>query len=491
MKKFLSVISLMLVALMVIAIPAVSAEEIVIEKPEGINIHYATDVSDSTPFVDGAISAGEYGEPIRIEAPKAVKNSDWGASWETGSYDETLASEYMDVYFAYDDENIYFAFEELGAAPTNIEDDDVNTWNNVPFRNNYRFNFGFEPDNIGNYIQADSGDTRAWNELTYFVFGSQSGQNGAILSQMAPEVIVARYDAATGNTVAFGDLISANGNANYNGGQWKLVAEFRFEKAEIVKAWNEFYYTEYNTLPDAMWIGLTTNAFRCITPDWDHTFQSQYFKWLGQNDITGCAEDYADYGVSSSATSMFDLVVFGEACTEGLKHVGGTATCAAKKVCDNCGESYGEVDAENHIGAAEWEKTATKHAKKYACCDTVVVEEENHEWTDGACTECGYTCAHTGETGTCGVCGKVLTTVTPSTDTETDPVTTEPATTEPAVTEPSTEAPTTEAPATTAPNTDPVPEPAGGCGSTVGLAGLALVAALGTCTVFVAKKKED
>ena len=49
----------------------------------------------------------------------------------------------------------------------------------------------------------------------------------------------------------------------------------------------------------------------------------------------------------------------------------------------------------------------------------------------------------------------------------------------PAVDDVVTEAPVTEAPAE------------GGCGGSVAVAGIALVAALGTCTVFVAKKKED
>ena len=74
-----------------------------------------------------------------------------------------------------------------------------------------------------------------------------------------------------------------------------------------------------------------------------------------------------------------------------------------------------------------------------------------------------------------------LTTEAPETEATTAPVTEDPAT----------EAPETEAPATTAPNTDPVPEPASGCGSTVAMAGIALVAALGTCTVFVAKKHDE
>ena len=56
---------------------------------------------------------------------------------------------------------------------------------------------------------------------------------------------------------------------------------------------------------------------------------------------------------------------------------------------------------------------------------------------------------------------------------------------------PATEAPT-DAPATDAPEGNGADEPAqaGGCGGTVSFAGIALVMALGTCTAFVAKKKD-
>ena len=40
-------------------------------------------------------------------------------------------------------------------------------------------------------------------------------------------------------------------------------------------------------------------------------------------------------------------------------------------------------------------------------------------------------------------------------------------------------------------NTDAPADAEGGCGGAVSLAGIALVAALGTCTTFVIKKKED
>ena len=71
-----------------------------------------------------------------------------------------------------------------------------------------------------------------------------------------------------------------------------------------------------------------------------------------------------------------------------------------------------------------------------------------------------------------------------------EPVTDEPATEEPVTEEPVTDKPATEEPVTDEPATE---EPAteNDCNGTISLAGLALVAALGTCTAFVVKKKED
>ncbi len=70
----------------------------------------------------------------------------------------------------------------------------------------------------------------------------------------------------------------------------------------------------------------------------------------------------------------------------------------------------------------------------------------------------------------------------------------DPSITEAPTTEAPTDAPATEAPAgepTGASSEDITDLPEGGCGSSVTLAGVALVAALGTCTAFAAKKKED
>ena len=91
-------------------------------------------------------------------------------------------------------------------------------------------------------------------------------------------------------------------------------------------------------------------------------------------------------------------------CTEcgyGCAHTGGKADCTTLAVCEICGESYGVLDPENHTGEKEWTRTEKEHTQKYTCCGAVTVATEAHEWENGICTECGYTCAHTGGTADC------------------------------------------------------------------------------------------
>ena len=100
-----------------------------------------------------------------------------------------------------------------------------------------------------------------------------------------------------------------------------------------------------------------------------------------------------------------------------------TCTQAAKYTlrCSYCQEEnnneftyYGEKDASNHTGNVGWTtQNGTQHESKYSCCSAVVVGLEDHEWTNGVCGECGYTCSHTGGTATCleqaecTVCGQL------------------------------------------------------------------------------------
>lgn len=80
---------------------------------------------------------------------------------------------------------------------------------------------------------------------------------------------------------------------------------------------------------------------------------------------------------------------------------GGTAACTASAVCEICEQSYGSVNPDNHTGEIVWTQTATTHSSAYNCCNMPIVTEEAHEWENGVCTECGYTCQHTGGGATC------------------------------------------------------------------------------------------
>ena len=108
--------------------------------------------------------------------------------------------------------------------------------------------------------------------------------------------------------------------------------------------------------------------------------------------------------------------------------------------------------------------------------------EETYEWT--------YNYAYFGSRPEPSEETEEVTTEPAGEETTAAPTTEAPATEAPATEAPATEAPTTEAPATEAPTTEAPANEKGGCGSSVGVAGLALVAALGTCTVFVSKKKD-
>lgn len=112
-----------------------------------------------------------------------------------------------------------------------------------------------------------------------------------------------------------------------------------------------------------------------------------------------CLNDYCDWKDNDSLK-------------DGYAAHTGEATCTHKGVCDVCGEEYGDLNPENHTGEEKWEKTETGHTKKWDCCGAVSVEEADHEFGNGVCKVCGYTCDHKGGEATCKdkavceVCGK-------------------------------------------------------------------------------------
>ncbi len=82
-------------------------------------------------------------------------------------------------------------------------------------------------------------------------------------------------------------------------------------------------------------------------------------------------------------------------------HCGGTATCVDLAVCEICGQAYGELDSENHAEEPQWTQDELTHSQHYDCCGVETIPQEDHNWSEGVCADCGYVCAHVGGTATC------------------------------------------------------------------------------------------
>ena len=93
-------------------------------------------------------------------------------------------------------------------------------------------------------------------------------------------------------------------------------------------------------------------------------------------------------GWTSDATGHWHRCVDAN-CTEKLNfaaHSGGTATCTAKKKCSICGQTYGELDANNHTALSDWASDETHHWKTCSACNTDI-EKTAHTGDAATCTE--------------------------------------------------------------------------------------------------------
>ena len=93
-------------------------------------------------------------------------------------------------------------------------------------------------------------------------------------------------------------------------------------------------------------------------------------------------------GWTSDATGHWHRCVDAN-CTEKLNfaaHSGGTATCTAKKKCSICGQTYGELDANNHTALSDWASDETHHWKTCSACNTDI-EKYAHSGGTATCTE--------------------------------------------------------------------------------------------------------
>ena len=71
---------------------------------------------------------------------------------------------------------------------------------------------------------------------------------------------------------------------------------------------------------------------------------------------------------------------------EKTDHIGGTATCSAKKKCEVCGQSYGELDPSNHTALSGWTSDETDHWKDCADCNATGIDNAAHIGGTATCT---------------------------------------------------------------------------------------------------------
>ena len=436
MKKFLSIVSLVLVAVMFLSMTAVSADEAdvateevevngtVITPPKDMTVYYANDLTGkTTPAIDGVINPDEYGAVVAIATPTPMAK-DWP---ETGyvidrNSDRPLAGTF-EYYFAYDETSIYIAYKEYGST----YDDGNAAYQDFQTRSNYSFAYGFQLDDMTNYFaHSVSYGGGCWNKNFTFSDGKLSNFSSTDVTpdQFYAELFAFKYKADEADLPddertlwVYGDVLSAT-NQNSKA-PYIMEVEMRLDKQQAIEIFNSVAYTEYAECPNAMYFKMSCNTFR-LAADGTTTGSigghNQYLITdISKYNDAQKTKFYMDYGMlPGSPTQVIpSLIVFDS------------------------------PDAPIVIPA---DKVETEPEE-----DTTPVEDETTPVADDT---------------------------TPVAD-ETTPVADDTKADAAEETKADTKAAAGDAAAE------------GGCGGTVSLAGIALVAALGTCTAFVAKKKED
>ena len=107
-----------------------------------------------------------------------------------------------------------------------------------------------------------------------------------------------------------------------------------------------------------------------------------------------CGEPYGELNPSNHTALSdwkFDETSHWKTCNdcgaiiEKAAHSGGAATCNAKKKCEVCGQSYGELDPSNHTDLSDWASDETHHWKTCSACNTDI-EKTSHTGGDATCT---------------------------------------------------------------------------------------------------------
>ncbi len=135
--------------------------------------------------------------------------------------------------------------------------------------------------------------------------------------------------------------------------------------------------------------GEVLNA-QTVVPMLEHRYGQEYDATNHWMECSACgvkkdeaAHAYGDWAYGNGTHSH--SCDCGYSVTENCS--GGTATCVNKAVCDTCGNTYGEKDADNHTQNYTYTDNGDgTHAKTYPCCQATT--SEPHTYADGECV-CG------------------------------------------------------------------------------------------------------
>ena len=415
MKKTLSILSALLILVMMMAIPVSAAEETPDYKRNYGQATYTANKLTTAPVIDGKVSTDEYG---KITATK-TKPVSWFASVPLeatgeGNMDKVatvqpaagndyaylmdMAPKKFDTWFAYDDEYVYIAYEQLSSAWDGDDEDTIagNSYNEYNFRGNYVMRVGFNMEFANEYLQIHysmPAFTDGYAPLTVtnahsgikleFSMGNPKGSGvyqGDV--KIVEEAMMSKFGLDGTPFTAVNSKI----------GQHIERVELKLSKKGLVEAFNEMGGTDYEEFPDAMWFFFGKKQYYWGDANMKTVAHSGQTQWFGTTLTEAQSKEWAEY-TGVNFTWFPDLVMFG---------------------------------------------------------DKINVP--------------------------------VAATTAPTT---TAPTTTAPTTTAPVTTAPADDV-TTAAPAVTT----AAPEAKGGCGGMITFGGVALVATLGTCAVFVEKKRK-
>ena len=262
MKKILVAISLMLVASFLISIPAmgvvstdngadtVTLEELFNSGVLGENdIHYVGKPATVAPVQDGVINDGEYSYSYRDTNGVNVTRK-WNESLnpdsftyypvETNEFTEAI-SEYVDVYFSYDEDYVYIAVYDPGFYyDSTRHNNSPNIFPTIGINHN-DINSAFDPQVNGNSDEIK-------NTVNKTVNGTNIGGSGLDKINQIDTVYVKR--------------------AARTGGGRTFVQEYRYSKADVVRIMNHYGKTNVSNFPNTFFFTLSYAQYMGATTPW-------------------------------------------------------------------------------------------------------------------------------------------------------------------------------------------------------------------------------